>query len=79
MPATSLASGAGANTVTVTFNQAVPYADLRILEYSGLATTRPAGHQRLRRGHERHGQQRLPHHQRHHELLVAGGHDHWRV
>ena len=27
---------APANTVTVTFSKAVPYADVRILEYSGL-------------------------------------------
>jgi hypothetical protein len=32
---------AGANTVTVTFNQAASYPDVRILEYSGLDTTNP--------------------------------------
>ncbi|MGA8294935.1 MAG: hypothetical protein WB820_21120, partial [Rhodoplanes sp.] len=30
------AAGAGANTVTVTFNTATPYVDIRALEYSGL-------------------------------------------
>ncbi|HJT00248.1 MAG TPA: IPT/TIG domain-containing protein [Terriglobales bacterium] len=29
----------GSNSVTVTFNQAVPFADVRVLEYSGLSTT----------------------------------------
>ena len=32
---------AGSNTVTVTFNQAASYPDVRILEYSGLDTTSP--------------------------------------
>jgi hypothetical protein len=32
---------AGANTVTVTFNQAAQYVDIRVLEYSGLSTTSP--------------------------------------
>ena len=32
---------AGSNTVTVTFNQAAAYVDVRILEYSGLDTTSP--------------------------------------
>jgi hypothetical protein len=32
------AAGAGANTVTVTFNTAAAYPDLRILEYSGIST-----------------------------------------
>jgi hypothetical protein len=31
----------GSNTVTVTFNQAAAYPDVRILEYSGLDTTAP--------------------------------------
>ncbi|MGA8312537.1 MAG: chitobiase/beta-hexosaminidase C-terminal domain-containing protein [Terriglobales bacterium] len=31
------AAAAGTNTVTVAFNAAVPYADVRVLEYSGLA------------------------------------------
>jgi hypothetical protein len=31
----------GSNTVTVTFNQAAPYVDVRILEYSGLDTSNP--------------------------------------
>ena len=31
----------GSNTVTVTFNQAAVYVDVRILEYSGLAATLP--------------------------------------
>jgi hypothetical protein len=35
------AAAAGANTVTVTFDHAVPFADVRILEYSGLNTTAP--------------------------------------
>jgi len=32
---------AGNNTVTVTFNQAAVYVDVRILEYAGLSTTSP--------------------------------------
>jgi glucose/arabinose dehydrogenase/PKD repeat protein len=36
-----LASAAGANTVTVTFDKAVTYADIRILEYSGLDRASP--------------------------------------
>ena len=32
---------AGNNTVTVTFNQAAAYVDMRILEYAGLSTTSP--------------------------------------
>ena len=32
---------AGSNTVTVAFNQAAAYVDVRILEYSGLDTTSP--------------------------------------
>ena len=32
---------AGSNTVTVTFNQAAVYPDIRILEYSGLDTSNP--------------------------------------
>src|SRR5678815_6134346 len=32
---------AGANTVTVTFNKAAAYPDVRILEYSGLDKTSP--------------------------------------
>jgi hypothetical protein len=36
-----VAAAAGANVVTVTFNAAVPFADLRILEYSGLDTATP--------------------------------------
>ena len=35
------AAAAGANTVTVTFNAAVPFADVRILEYSGLDPSAP--------------------------------------
>jgi chitodextrinase len=35
------AAAAGANTVTVTFNTAAQYADVRILEYSGVDTTAP--------------------------------------
>jgi Domain of unknown function (DUF1929)/Glyoxal oxidase N-terminus/PKD domain len=35
------AAAAGANTVTVTFTQAAAYADIRVLEYSGLAQTNP--------------------------------------
>ena len=31
----------GSNTVTVTFNQAAAYPDVRILEYSGLDTSSP--------------------------------------
>ena len=31
---------AGANTVTVTFNTTVNYPDVRVLEYSGIATSR---------------------------------------
>ncbi|MGH9644012.1 MAG: hypothetical protein ACRD3Q_16515, partial [Terriglobales bacterium] len=36
-----VAAAAGANTVTVTFNTAVPFADLRILEYRGLDAASP--------------------------------------
>jgi hypothetical protein len=36
-----LASAAGANTVTVTFDKAVAFADVRILEYSGLDKVNP--------------------------------------
>jgi len=35
------ASAAGANTVTVTFDTAAAIVDLRITEYSGLASTNP--------------------------------------
>jgi hypothetical protein len=35
------AASAGANTVTVTFNSAVRFADIRILEYAGLDTNVP--------------------------------------
>jgi hypothetical protein len=35
------AAAAGANTVTVVFNTAVRYADVRILEYGGLDTVAP--------------------------------------
>ena len=35
------AAAAGANTVTVTFTQAAAFADIRVLEYSGLAQTNP--------------------------------------
>ncbi len=34
-------AAAGANTVTVVFGNAVPYADVRITEYSGLDASRP--------------------------------------
>jgi chitodextrinase len=36
-----VAAAAGANTVTVTFNSAVPFPDLRVAEYSGINTTSP--------------------------------------
>src|SRR5579871_2179514 len=36
-----VAAGAGANTVTVTFNQAVYGRDVRVLEYSGIPTSSP--------------------------------------
>ena len=35
------AAPAATNTVTVTFNTATPYVDIRATEYSGLATTNP--------------------------------------
>src|SRR6476469_2491604 len=35
------AAPAASNTVTVTFNTATPYVDIRATEYSGLATTNP--------------------------------------
>ncbi len=35
------AAGAGRNVVTVEFSASVPYADIRALEYSGLATASP--------------------------------------
>ena len=35
------AAAAGTNTVTVTFNTATPYIDIRALEYSGLDPTNP--------------------------------------
>jgi hypothetical protein len=31
----------GSNTVTVSFNQAAPFVDVRVLEYSGLSTSAP--------------------------------------
>jgi hypothetical protein len=34
-------AGAGTNSVTVTFNTATPYVDLRALEYSGLDPVNP--------------------------------------
>ena len=36
-----VAAGAGANSVTVTFSGSVPFPDMRILEYSGLAAVSP--------------------------------------
>ena len=36
-----LAASAGANAVTVTFSQPAAYADIRILEYSGISQTSP--------------------------------------
>ena len=36
-----LAAGANTNTVTVTFAAPVPFPDIRIAEYSGIATTNP--------------------------------------
>ena len=36
-----VAAAANSNTVTVTFNAAAPYVDLRVLEYSGLDTVSP--------------------------------------
>ena len=40
--ATSIAGApAGGNTVTVTFNRAAAYADIRILEYTGVSVTNP--------------------------------------
>jgi len=35
------AAAAGTNTVTVTFNSAVPYPDVRVFEYSGISTSNP--------------------------------------
>jgi len=35
------AAAAGANSVTVTFSAAVPFADVRVAEYSGLSQTNP--------------------------------------
>ena len=35
------AAAAGTNTVTVTFNSAVPYPDVRVVEYSGISTSNP--------------------------------------
>jgi chitodextrinase len=35
------AAAAGANAVTITFSQAVPFADIRIAEYSGLSPVNP--------------------------------------
>ncbi len=35
------AAGAGANTVTVTFSGSVRFADIRVVEYSGLSATNP--------------------------------------
>src|SRR6185503_16556631 len=35
------AAAANSNTVTVTFNAALAYPDIRIAEYSGLATSNP--------------------------------------
>mgnify|MGYP003694098711 CR=1 FL=1 len=41
MPRTLLELAAGANTVTVRFTVAAHYADIRILEYSGLDQANP--------------------------------------
>ena len=46
-----VAAAAGANTVTVTFNAAVPYADVRILSYRGLDTFVAGGSGRGCSGH----------------------------
>src|SRR4029077_10254181 len=35
------AATAGSNSVSVTFNQAAPFVDLRVLEYSGIDRTAP--------------------------------------
>ena len=58
------AAPAGTNTVTVTFNTATPYVDIRALEYSGLDPVNPFDDGRLGVGHRHHRQQRHRHHHR---------------
>ena len=58
------AAPAATNTVTVTFNTATPYVDIRALEYSGLATDQPLRRRHLRLGHRHHRHQRHRHHHR---------------
>ena len=57
------AATAGANTVTVTFNAAAIYADIRILEYSGIDPVTPVDVSRGRDGQQRDQQQRRCDHQ----------------
>ena len=65
----------GSNTVTVTFNQAAAFVDVRVLEYSGLDTANP-----LDRGHGsgRHrdpGEQRCGEHHVGQRVDLRRGHD----
>ena len=53
---------AGSNTVTVKFNQAAAYPDVRILEYSGLNQTSSAGCDGGRHWQRNQRQQRFRHH-----------------
>ena len=54
---------AGSNTVTVTFNQAAAFVDVRVLEYSGLDTASPLDVTAGAVGHRHHSQQRSGHDQ----------------
>ena len=58
------AAPAGTNTVTVTFNTATPYVDIRATEYSGLDTTNPFDVGTSASGTGTIGQQRHRHHHR---------------
>ena len=55
---------AGGNTVTVTFSPSAAYADIRILEYTGVVHASPLDVARGCLGEQRHQQQREPHHHR---------------
>ncbi len=64
----------GSNTVTVTFNQAATFVDVRVLEYSGLDTANPldgggSG------GHGYFGEQRCGEHYIGQRVDLRGGHD----
>ena len=71
------AAGAGANTVTVTFNTATPYVDIRALEYSGL-DSESVRSRRLRFRYQFVGEQRFGDHNRRARARVRRRHNHGR-